>query len=307
MVLYCKDIWRRCLAVKWMLMYSWRQSKAICEILAMLIKVVPVRSVASEAEAEHTNNDGYRHRCPSTTKSYKVLQSLLFSITLMGFMGWRDFSKPRCWVHVTKSTLYGFAVLLFLSSNVIRWCLIASVEDKFDIQYIFKLMVVTGSLEPPSHAFGIFHGISYDLDVYKTHHPWKKKPTFALVWCGCWSVWTQHSMGIWCLISIYPTMPCILLCRTTNPLKFWWWRSSNSLHKYICSWHGLHHQFFCSWASYQIRKIADCVHGPLIRYVKLRIAHAPGMPGSFSPQPRVSDPDMHQGAAGTCRDACRDR
>ena len=33
------------------------------------------------------------------------------------------------------------------------------------------------------------------------------------------------------------------------------------------------------------------------RYVKLRVAHAPGMPGTFSPSLRVSDPDMHQ---GTC-------
>ena len=38
-------------------------------------------------------------------------------------------------------------------------------------------------------------------------------------------------------------------------------------------------------------------HGLLVRYVKLRVAHAPGMPGTISPQPRVSDPDMHQ---GTC-------
>ena len=34
-------------------------------------------------------------------------------------------------------------------------------------------------------------------------------------------------------------------------------------------------------------------HGPLARYVNLRVAHAPGMPGTFSPPPRVSDPDMH--------------
>ena len=33
-------------------------------------------------------------------------------------------------------------------------------------------------------------------------------------------------------------------------------------------------------------------HGPLARYVKLRVAHAPGMPGTFSPPPRVSDPDI---------------
>ena len=34
-------------------------------------------------------------------------------------------------------------------------------------------------------------------------------------------------------------------------------------------------------------------HGPLTRYVKLRVAHAPGMPGTLSLWPRVSDPDMH--------------
>ena len=38
-------------------------------------------------------------------------------------------------------------------------------------------------------------------------------------------------------------------------------------------------------------------HGPLARYVKLRVAHAPGMPGMFFPPPRVIDPDMHH---GTC-------
>ena len=36
-------------------------------------------------------------------------------------------------------------------------------------------------------------------------------------------------------------------------------------------------------------------NGRLTRYVKLRVAHAPGMPGPFSPPPRVSDPDMHHG------------
>ena len=36
-----------------------------------------------------------------------------------------------------------------------------------------------------------------------------------------------------------------------------------------------------------------CCYGPLARYVKLRIAHAPGMSRTFSPPPRVSDPDMH--------------
>ena len=38
-------------------------------------------------------------------------------------------------------------------------------------------------------------------------------------------------------------------------------------------------------------------HGPLTRYTKLRVAPAPGMPGRFSPPPRVSDPGMFH---GTC-------
>ena len=42
-----------------------------------------------------------------------------------------------------------------------------------------------------------------------------------------------------------------------------------------------------------------CSYGPLTRYAKLRIAHAPGMPGTFSPPPRVSDPDMHHGTCVT--------
>ena len=40
-------------------------------------------------------------------------------------------------------------------------------------------------------------------------------------------------------------------------------------------------------------------NGPLARYVKLRVAHAPGMPGTFSPPPRISDPDMHHGTCVT--------
>ena len=43
-------------------------------------------------------------------------------------------------------------------------------------------------------------------------------------------------------------------------------------------------------------------HGPLARYVKLWIVHAPGMPGTFSPpqrKPLVSDPGIHHGTCVT--------
>ena len=38
-------------------------------------------------------------------------------------------------------------------------------------------------------------------------------------------------------------------------------------------------------------------HGPLTRYVKLWVAYAPGMPGTFSPPPPVSDPGMNRGTS----------
>ena len=40
-------------------------------------------------------------------------------------------------------------------------------------------------------------------------------------------------------------------------------------------------------------------HGPLSRYAKLRVVHAPGMPGTFTPPPRVRDPDTHHGTCVT--------
>ena len=48
-----------------------------------------------------------------------------------------------------------------------------------------------------------------------------------------------------------------------------------------------------------LRHLGFGIHGPLARYAKLRVAHAPGMPGTFSPPPRVSKPDMHHGTCVT--------
>ena len=55
-------------------------------------------------------------------------------------------------------------------------------------------------------------------------------------------------------------------------------------------------------------------HGPLTRYVKLQVAHAPGMPGTFSPAANFKENRLlaipaciTARAWRTCRDACRDR
>ena len=56
-------------------------------------------------------------------------------------------------------------------------------------------------------------------------------------------------------------------------------------------------------------------YGPLARCVKLRVAHAPGMPGPFSPPPTSKETVSYIAipacitarASRTCRDACRNR
>ena len=45
--------------------------------------------------------------------------------------------------------------------------------------------------------------------------------------------------------------------------------------------------------------VMESSHGPLARYVQMRVAYAPGIPGTFSPSPRVSNPDMHHGTCVT--------
>ena len=43
----------------------------------------------------------------------------------------------------------------------------------------------------------------------------------------------------------------------------------------------MHHSVSMSWLTAKDKPRP--VHGPLTRYVKLQVAHAPGMPGTFSP------------------------
>ena len=49
------------------------------------------------------------------------------------------------------------------------------------------------------------------------------------------------------------------------------------------------------------------LNGSLAKYEKLQVAHAAGMPGTFSPPPRVSDPDMLHGTCVTHMSCCMPR
>ena len=54
---------------------------------------------------------------------------------------------------------------------------------------------------------------------------------------------------------------------------------------------GLHWASISRIITFQM-SVPDIYHGPLTRYVTLRVAHVPRMPGPVFPPPQVSNPDM---------------
>ena len=74
---------------------------------------------------------------------------------------------------------------------------------------------------------------------------------------------------------------------------YWWSYNVNMWHGHPLIWPRLP-------CSRKCNLLANCsMTGPLARYVKLWVAHAPGMPGTPSAPPRASDLDMHQGTCVT--------
>ena len=63
----------------------------------------------------------------------------------------------------------------------------------------------------------------------------------------------------------------------------------------------------CDYLCYQSKGSQFARYRPLTKYVRFRVAHAPGMPGTFSPPPRASDPDMHHGMCVTHVPWCMSR
>ena len=61
----------------------------------------------------------------------------------------------------------------------------------------------------------------------------------------------------------------------------------------------------CTVPNQSYNRVAQFPHvlaihnGPLARYVKLRVAHTPGILGTFPQSKRVSDPDMHHSTCMT--------
>ena len=73
----------------------------------------------------------------------------------------------------------------------------------------------------------------------------------------------------------------------------------NILHVYACTFQARIITSRIGGVSLDFVSPVSGYYGPITRCVKLQVAHASGMPGTFSLPTRISDPDMHHGTCVT--------
>ena len=142
------------------------------------------------------------------------------------------------------------------------------------------------------------------MSISNSRHP-KLSNTYFLPgitfggYIGCLEIWKIIKMCLQNLMNIATDVLYNHFVMLTSLVRFWHPAERNStlssqatiVYKYIGNY---------TFKNTATSPRGQCVnHGPLTRYVKSRVAHAPGIPGTFSPPPQVNDPDMHHGACVT--------
>ena len=111
----------------------------------------------------------------------------------------------------------------------------------------------------------------------------------------CFAVTWKEWEGVKILISTMAWVTYHIWIRP-NRLSSWCqlgyqWRH----HRWGRSWHHDNTWFSVITKYHETEAMSYWIrYGPLIGYAKLRVAHAPGMSGKFSPPLRISDTDMHR-------------
>ena len=91
-----------------------------------------------------------------------------------------------------------------------------------------------------------------------------------------------------------------LVQATSHYLSQWWYRSISPYSIAYVSIRPTSSIQFHRASYYKFNpNVVFFLYGLLSRCVKMRVAHASGMPGTFFPPPRVRDPDMHHGMCVT--------
>ena len=120
--------------------------------------------------------------------------------------------------------------------------------------------------------------------------------------------WVHNVSGryaIW-LVIFSGIFPLKLLMLSSISVAKWKNYGQPSRGKYNkCQIYGCHDRH--KWPAFrQIYSVYDSCNGPITRYVKLRVVHAPGMPGSFSPPP-TSKKAANKRSRHTSRHVCHAR
>ena len=121
-----------------------------------------------------------------------------------------------------------------------------------------------------------------------------------LLFCVRYSIWYIFRGTVYVLNTLLLTETGIIVCM----------RPANERRRNVVShWLGAYIAWSLQLIIANIRTQVRCckwrqTHGPLTRYEKLWVAHAPGMPGMFSRhrlkrKPLVGDPGMHHGTCVT--------
>ena len=91
----------------------------------------------------------------------------------------------------------------------------------------------------------------------------------------------DHGCGVCLVLGM---RDCSYIANVESCLNFWWklYHRMRTVFSIIKNGKNTKVQL---WISAQTHNDVQAGNGPLTRYVKLRVAHAPGMPGTFSPPP----------------------
>ena len=125
------------------------------------------------------------------------------------------------------------------------------------------------------------------------------------LWCGFWGQLAIVSGNKWC-IDDKGVRPVVIACYLAKhfPCAVLSWQNYFITGGLLTSKLGHH----CFSSGLSLTNFSNAVfldkticHVPLTRYAKLRVAHALGMLGTFTPPLRVSDPCIHNATYGHAR------
>ena len=120
-----------------------------CRKSASSTKVVPF-------EIEDNKSDKNAPQSHDETPVYKALRSLHISLLLGGLMFRKDFLRTGIKRYLTASHVYSFVILIFISSNALRWLTMFNGDEQFGTVLFAKIIFCSYCLQTWAHYVSFF-------------------------------------------------------------------------------------------------------------------------------------------------------